>query len=102
MMNCMACWNWVGYGLVWWLVASFLLFWSWNKVVSPILGTKEAKYWQAMIFVLTTLVLCWPHHQFDRCMKGCDKASITIEETESMPAPNMMAPGNPAEDNDEE
>lgn len=64
----MECWNcipgcWAIYILCaigWWLIASGLLLCSWNLVVAAIANVKKAKYWHALLVVLTIAVLCGP------------------------------------------
>ena len=55
--------------IVWWLVASTLLFFTWNKVIVFLTGLKEVKLWQALLFVATIAVFCYPkkygrHHRW--------------------------------------
>jgi hypothetical protein len=46
--------------IAWWLFASGLLLCAWNSVVASIANVKKAKYWQAMVIVLTLVVLSVP------------------------------------------
>jgi hypothetical protein len=46
--------------IAWWLFASGLLLCAWNSVVARIANVKKAKYWQAMVIVLTLVVLSVP------------------------------------------
>ncbi|MEW6055549.1 MAG: hypothetical protein AB1540_02970 [Bdellovibrionota bacterium] len=48
--------------IAWWLVASGLLFLTWNKVVTAFTKLKPAKYWQALLLVATVCVLCAPRY----------------------------------------
>jgi hypothetical protein len=50
----------------WWLVASTLLFFTWNKVIVFLTGLKEVKLWQALLFVATIAILCYPR-KYNRC-----------------------------------
>ena len=62
----------------WWLIASALLFLSWNRVIAAIANVKQVKYWHVLLIVLTLVVLCAP-----LCCGGaycgdrwCDKADM--------------------------
>lgn len=46
--------------VAWWLFASGLLLCAWNSVVASIANVKKAKYWHALVVVLTLVVLCGP------------------------------------------
>jgi hypothetical protein len=46
--------------IAWWLFASGLLLCAWNSVIASIANVKKAKYWQALVIVLTLVVLCGP------------------------------------------
>jgi len=48
-----------GIPILWGLVASGLLLLSWNKVVVPLSNVKAAKYWQALLIVVTLAVVCF-------------------------------------------
>jgi hypothetical protein len=44
----------------WWLIASGLLFLSWNSVVAAIANVKKVKYWHALLVMITVAVMCGP------------------------------------------
>jgi lysophospholipid acyltransferase (LPLAT)-like uncharacterized protein len=70
------CWTWgAAYVMAWLLVASTLLWLTWNKVIKAQFNVKIAKFWHAML-LLTTIgflvvprfcMMRWAHHG------GCDK-----------------------------
>jgi hypothetical protein len=47
-------------GIIWLLIASGLLLVVWNSVVASLATVKKAKYWHALIVVLTIVVLFGP------------------------------------------
>ena len=90
-MNCNICcspWCWVIRVLVviaWWLLASGLLLCAWNSVITKFANIRRAKYWHALVIVLTILVLfvpfaCRRHvgmNAWHRC--GCGKPCCTMQ-----------------------
>jgi hypothetical protein len=58
--------------VVWWLVASTLLFFTWNKVIVFLTELKAVKLWQALLFVATVAVLCYPR-KYGRSHHGIKK-----------------------------
>jgi hypothetical protein len=50
----------IGIALAWLLVASGLLFLTWNRVVGAVAKVKPVKYWQALLFLVTVGVLFAP------------------------------------------
>jgi hypothetical protein len=74
--GCGSPWCWVlcilG-AIAWWLFASGLLLCAWNSVVASIANVKRARFWQAMVIVLTLAVLFGPlfcgRHAL-RCHRG--------------------------------
>ncbi len=67
----------IALAIVWFFVGSYLLFLTWNKVVSQITKLNAMKYWQALLVIVTLLVLCAPkyaykmHHRMGY-MRGAD------------------------------
>lgn len=47
-------------GLIWYVVASLLLFVTWNKVMTVVAKAKAVKWWHAFLFLGTVIVLCTP------------------------------------------
>lgn len=54
--------------LAWLLISSGLLTLTWNKVVAAMMKVKAAKYWQALLLVITLCVFCAPRYYMH---KGC-------------------------------
>ncbi len=50
----------VAYCVGWWLIASVLLWLTWNRVVAALTKVKPAKFWQAALLLLTVCSLCAP------------------------------------------
>ena len=46
--------------VLWSVVASSLLFFTWNKVVVYLAGLKEVKLWQALLVFATVAIFCYP------------------------------------------
>ena len=61
-MECGSCcgWTMVGYGLLWWVVASLALFATWNHVVAKLFKAQRAKWWHPFLVLFTAAVLCAP------------------------------------------
>lgn len=78
-----SCWlTCAGIFVVWWLLASGLLFLTWNKVIGGLFKTKPAKYWHALLLIATICCLCLPrayvkmsecHRKSPCCLKHCDR-----------------------------
>jgi hypothetical protein len=47
-------------GIAWLLISSGLLLVVWNSVVASLATVKKAKYWHALVVVLTLVVLLCP------------------------------------------
>ena len=45
---------------MWWLLASLLLFYTWNKVVVALFGTKQVKIGQVLLLLATLCILVLP------------------------------------------
>jgi len=79
--------------VAWFLVASGMVFLTWNRVVAELLSLKKAKFWQAVLVVGTCVVLCGPKTMMQRKHYGhgkcCGKASCPLERGShtSEPAP---------------
>lgn len=56
--------------VVWLLLGSALLFYTWNTVVADLLNCKKASFQQALLFLVTMAVLCAPKHMMMNHM-GC-------------------------------
>ena len=56
--------------IAWWMFASGLLLCAWNSVVASIANVKKAKYWQALVIVLTLVVLFGPLFCGRRACRG--------------------------------
>ena len=73
----LGCWASCILGAIgWWLIASALLFLSWNRVIAAIANVKKVKYWHVLLVVLSLAVLCAPLcWRGDRCevRRGCHK-----------------------------
>lgn len=85
-------WLWCA---AWWLLASIMLWFSWNKVVARVSSLGVMKLWQALLLVLTMIVFCGPHHMQNRWnmhnqmrMKGMNMDSCIP----AAPNPNPAAP----------
>lgn len=62
-MCCDGCCSWwccVLWGIGWWVVASLLFFYCWNKILVTVSALKPIKIIQAMLIVLTIAVLLAP------------------------------------------
>lgn len=46
--------------IAWWLVASALLYFTWNHVVAALTSAKQAKFWHALLVVATLAAFCAP------------------------------------------
>ena len=62
--------------IVWVLVASVLLCVTWNKVIVRVSNLKTAKFWQALLVVVTLLAFCAPRYMMHKkghggWHKGC-------------------------------
>ena len=70
--------------LVWFLVSSGLLYYTWNKVITYLFNAKSVKFWQALLIVLTLGFMASPklmmhkpakwgksHCQTKECGKNC-------------------------------
>jgi hypothetical protein len=44
----------------WWLIASWLLLLSWNRVIAAIASVKKVQYWHVLLIVLTLAVISAP------------------------------------------
>lgn len=56
--------------VTWWVVASLLLFLTWNKVVAVIANIKTVKFWHAMLVVATLAVFCAPRYYGKKHFRG--------------------------------
>jgi len=56
------CWWFLVCILLWWAVASFLLFLTWNKVIVLVANLKAVKFWHALLVVATISVFCLPQY----------------------------------------
>lgn len=55
------CWiSMVAMYLGWWLLASALLTFTWNKVIAHLTKVKPVLYWQSLLFVATLSVFIVP------------------------------------------
>ena len=50
------------YCVGWWLVASALLWLTWNRVIGALFKTKAAQFWQAALLIATICVMCAPRY----------------------------------------
>src|SRR4051812_38870853 len=50
----------IGMFVIWWSVASALVWLSWNKVIGSLFKVKQAKFWQALLLLGTICLLCAP------------------------------------------
>jgi hypothetical protein len=83
------CWGKLLIFTGWWLIASALIFFSWNKVIAVLFKMKQAKYWQALLVIATLSIFCAPKyfgkgHYGKRSGKGyhhsqCQKHSASGE-----------------------
>jgi len=75
------CWfTAIGCVLLWWFVASALLFYTWNRVIASLGNVKKATFWQALLLVATLSVFCAPRylsrgHGFSGMYGGCSGSS---------------------------
>ena len=59
--------------LGWVLVASVLLYLSWNKVIVSVTNFKAAKLWHALLIVVTMLAFCAPKYMMHKGYRGHHK-----------------------------
>jgi hypothetical protein len=71
----------------WWIIASILLFFTWNKVISFISSWKEVKFWQVLLFVATVSFFCSSKKHM-----GCHKKSCYKTCHKGIQAPAQQAP----------
>jgi hypothetical protein len=89
--ECCSPWCWaIGIlaAIAWWLFASGLLLCAWNSVIASIANVKKAKYWQALVIVLTVVVLfgplccgrrAWSHHKDGKGPVHADTKQSSVE-----------------------
>ncbi|MBI4925126.1 MAG: hypothetical protein HY843_04305 [Bdellovibrio sp.] len=59
------CWGYCFLSCIaWWLIASALLYFTWNKVIAYIVSLKKIQFWQALLFVAMLCVFCAPRYYF--------------------------------------
>ncbi|MBI3533862.1 MAG: hypothetical protein HY072_00025 [Deltaproteobacteria bacterium] len=57
------CWGYCVLSCIaWWLIASALLYFTWNKVIAYIVSLKKVRFWQALLFVAMLCVFCAPRY----------------------------------------
>jgi hypothetical protein len=66
------CWlTALAFFLAWWLLASALLWLTWNRVIGGVAKVKQAKFWQALVLVATLCVFAVPRlYMMKQCGKG--------------------------------
>lgn len=57
--------------VAWLLIASALLLGTWNKVIKALWNVKPAKYWQALLLIVTVVALCAPRYYAKLGRGGC-------------------------------
>ena len=78
--------------IIWWLVASVLVMFTWNHVVTAVTTAKTMHYRHAMLLVFTLGILCGPHHaQNWRNNNSCPMKNKLVMPTEhpAMPMPEL-------------
>lgn len=77
--------------IIWWLVASALVMFTWNHVVTAVTSTKRMHYRHAMLLVFTLGILCGPHHaQNWRNHNSCPmKNKMMMQDHPPMPMPEL-------------
>ncbi|MBL4818504.1 MAG: hypothetical protein JKY15_04635 [Deltaproteobacteria bacterium] len=64
-------WTWiVPTAAVWWLIASALLFYTWNEAISKVTSARKIQFKHALLLVITMAVLCAPSYMRGFCGKG--------------------------------
>lgn len=80
------CWMTVAVCVGWWLVASTLLWATWNHVVAALTKAKKAKIWQALLLVATLCALGAPRvmmrHHGGCGQHHCEKGSESCEKSD--------------------
>jgi hypothetical protein len=81
----MGCWlTGIACFVAWWLIASGLLFLTWNKVISAVYKVKTVKYWQVLLLVATICCFVAPRAWMNRCGSShCHKQHCQHESGES-------------------
>lgn len=69
--------------LVWFALATYLLFYTWNTVLAPVFSFKKVKPIQALLVLVTLTVLCAPKHFMGHHM-GCNKMGCHHEKGHKM------------------
>lgn len=90
-MNCCSeFWMWfASIGVLWWLFASMLLFYTWNQVITVVTTAKKMLFWQALLFVLTLGILFAPHHAKTCWKANCSSQFKMMEENDNRNAPAL-------------
>jgi hypothetical protein len=84
----------VGGALLWLVVASGLLMYTWNTVIAHLFHSKKVSYLQALLFLATVFVLCVPKHMMlnHACgnhMQCHDRSSSEYEGKDESTSPSM-------------
>ena len=89
-MSCCISWlMWaVPMGLLWWLLCSMLVWYTWNNVVSVVTTAGKLNFKHALLVVFTLGCLCMPHRMAS-CWKGPCKRDMMQLQMESPDGSNM-------------
>ena len=72
----------VGFAILWWVIASGLLFVTWNRVLVGLFKLGKVKWWQPFLVVLTVCVLAAPCALKHRGSHGsCERGSGCAHES---------------------
>ncbi|MES2503375.1 MAG: hypothetical protein V4534_00680 [Myxococcota bacterium] len=94
MTCCAGFWMWaLGLGVLWWLFASMLVFYTWNKVITAVTPATRMQFGHALLLVFTLMALCAPSHCKDYFRGGCrDRVQLNMieEQSEDVIVPEVM------------
>src|SRR3989344_5542400 len=62
----------IGFGVLWFGLATLLTWQAWNKVVAYVTGWKQLSWKQVLLFLAALVVLCAPRTMLKYGRGGCD------------------------------
>ncbi|MEI6806189.1 MAG: hypothetical protein WCK49_06740 [Myxococcaceae bacterium] len=72
-MGC--CSGWVFFAvfavIAWWLIASAIVYFTWNRVITEVTSAKSMHYVHALWLVFAITILFAPHHA-QNCWRSCN------------------------------